>query len=449
MPLSTIEANVGDKISVVAPGGTPNSTLSTASTSGTYTYVAPNAPTGYGFGKITYGSAGATTAPLVANFDPTQANPNQINVYYAPNLQTGTVNYLYQPGTPGTTLNADGSGALPSSNPTTAGTALALPANQPLSGVTDGAIAWTSPTLPAGYAVDHVIAPDGKSYATVAQAIASNPTFVMGGNNFTIFIAAQLQTAQINFVMDTSSLPAGTAIPETPAPIVISNTGTGMTGAPIAVADIAQAQDRINQILSSSSFSSWSIYAYSDSIGNTYTDANANLAAAVAGSGQVLLGNNNTYTVYLSYQGTLLLQAPNSIDFGSQTITAANMRQVSGALSDSVLVVDERATPTPWTLTVAETSPLQEVDSSGTVIAGGISFAGLMNFIDRNGTESTLNSTQQTWVYTQSTGTTSAVTVLDKLSTGNSGFYLSIPMNYQKIGASFSGEVTWTVSVTP
>lgn len=441
MPLSTIEANVGDKVSVAAPDGTASSTMSTASAAGAYTYVAPNAPAGYTFSKITYGSTGATTAPLVANFDPTQVNPNQINVYYTPNLQTGMVNYLYQLGTPGTTLNADGSGALPSSNPTVAGIAPALPANQSLSGGTDSVIVWASPTLPAGYVVDHVTAPDGKSYATVEQAIASHPTFIMGANNFTIFIAAQLQTARINFMIDPSSLPAGIAIPETPAPITISNTGTGMTGAPIALADIAEAQDRINQILSDSSFNSWSIYAYSDPMGKSYTDVNANLATAVAGNGQVLLGNDNTYTVYLSYQGTLSLQVPDQIDFGQLTVSSANMRQVSGKMNSDVIVIDERQVPTAWTLQLAEEQPLQERDAAGTVRVGGISFEGLMTF-----GQNVLSSTNAITVYQQSVGSSGTVLALPTYS---SAFSLMIPLTAQKVGVQFQGQVVWTLSVAP
>ncbi|MFG7388103.1 hypothetical protein ACGO3R_06790 [Lactococcus lactis] len=98
---------------------------------------------------------------------------------------------------------------------------------------------------------------------------------------------------------------------------------------------------------------------------------------AVAGAGGVAFSEVNIYQANLVYNGKIgFSSVPTKIDFGENTISSVE-KSYQGVLDNSVVVSDTRATSlaTPWTVSVAQTSPIQEVMSdTGAPVMGGISF---------------------------------------------------------------------------
>ena len=489
MPSTQITGNTRDTFTVAAPGGTGSYTASSAGTNGTYTYVAPKAPTGYSFCKVTYGTAGTTaetsTAPFtLVNFDATtvSTNPNQINVYYTPAANAGSVNYFYQSGTPGTATATDAFGdsglASPSSNLTaagfTAGTAANLPSNQSLSGMTDNALSVTLNTIPAGYHIDHIIAPDGKSYSTIAAATAANPNYTVsvanGGtnaraNNFVVVLAANTQTAQITVVADTTGLASTIAVPSTTNAYSL---GSGLTGAAISSSNLTSLSNQITSDLTGSAFANWSVGNIVAPNGNSVKSTGnltADLTTAIAQNPN-FSANSNNFVIHLTYAGSLTLTAPNTIDFGTHNITGQAGTGYKAQLDNNVTVTDSRANPQPWTISVAVTQALQQVqtdnsgnpltDSSGNFlpVAGGLSFDGDLDFAGSFNNGKPVNPQVMTIgtqipVYTQATATSGTVTVLNASSATAAGFYLQVPLQNQKPNVKFAGKFTWTISNVP
>lgn len=263
---STISANVGDKIGVVAPNGSGN-------TADNYDYFAPVAPVGYSFSSV-------SQPVTVQNFPSGTTNPNQINVSYTPQPQTAGFTYSYDPTaqrTPtapplfsasgvtdqtlvaaapnlqmnlagqvpagyyiskitsvlgGTTVGNTTAETLSSFfalNPTfdavasnnqyqitlstlnQTGTvsfaydtnvpavAPTLPVSLALSGLTGSDLNFVMPTLPAGYTVSNVLAPNNVNYSSVAAALAANNYFIAGVNNFKVTISAMAQSGTVSY----------------------------------------------------------------------------------------------------------------------------------------------------------------------------------------------------------------------------------------------------------
>jgi hypothetical protein len=423
---STINANVGDQIGVVAPNGSGN-----VNTSDDYDYFAPAAPAGYTFSSV-------SQSVIVQNFPNGGANPNQINVYYTPGAESGTVNYNWA-------SNVPGQNGIPGK----------LQANLPniisLSGLVGSAINFI-PTIPAGYGIVAVTGPDGKSYTdnttagmTALQAAqAANPTFVSGMNNFTITLQALMQTVGLNVVVDQSD----PTPPANPSTQVIT---TGLTGSPVSLTDVSSTQDWLNNWITNNA-SGWGIKDYVDPKGQSYTDSMKSLTEAVSGAGGVVLAGDNSYTVNLTYNGSLsFVSVPSTIDFGSHSIDSSEKDYV-GALSQSVVVSDTRATSllTPWTISVTQSSPIQEVTQSGiddlgnpiyTPVSGGISF---MNYLSYDGT---ILTDKPEAIYSTTTDTSGTTTVINGGT--SSLFKLRVPANLQKSNTSFEGSLTWTLTSAP
>ena len=144
----------------------------------------------------------------------------------------------------------------------------------------------------------------------------------------------------------------------------------------------------------------------------------------------------NDYTIHLVDAGTLELSAPDTIDFGTYPISGAT-QNLTGNLDQAVEVTDTRSSAnlSPWTLSVAETSPLQDV-------SGKISqtFSGLMSF-----NNSTLTD-QPLVVQTHSNPSTGEVTTV--VSKNSSAFQLQAPESLQR-QADYQGQLTWTLTTAP
>lgn len=404
IPLPSFTAPAGYSIkSVVAPDGTTKSDISSALNAFPYYY----------------------SSGLSSNF-----------VYnISANTQTGSVTFRYVSGTPGT----DDLGK-PSSSPTTPGKASALPNNQSLTGSTGAPLTASAFTTPTGYAVDHVVGPDGVSYNTMSDAQKANPYYVVNSNNFTVYFKALTSTPTLSFSLDTSS---GVTVPSTPAAIQFKNTDgsvwTGQTGAVIPASVITATQNALVQTLTNPSYKNWAINQYTDPNNIVYTTNNgASLSTAVSGVGGVVLPSSNSYGVQLFYAGTISLSsAPNTIDFGSHVIVGTN-KTYSGTLDNSATVTDDRAKFSPWTLTVSQKSPIQEVSTLGVPLYGGISFDGYLKF---------KGNTVGTSPIIVGTGTKSGVTTV--LENSSKDFNLTVPVSYQKPNTKFEGEVDWNLNMTP
>lgn len=219
---ATITANVGAKIGV---------TDGSANASDHFTYQAPTL-TGYSFL-----SGGSIT---VANYDEyVKANPNVINVYYTPIDEKVDFRTYYLKDTPGTGVVTNPITGLLGGHPAsalsfTAGSAVDLPlASPPTFTGKYGATFPTVPKLsvPAGYKLDHVVAPDGrggKTYSDIASAVAANSTFDDIANNpwanyFTIYLASDAASASFSYKYVDGTRPNVPDLPVIPSE-------TGVTG---------------------------------------------------------------------------------------------------------------------------------------------------------------------------------------------------------------------------
>lgn len=404
IPLPSFTAPAGYSIkSVVAPDGTTKSDISSALNAFPYYY----------------------SSGLSSNF-----------VYnISANTQTGTVAFRYVSGTPGT----DASGK-PSSSPTTPGKASSLPNDQSLTGSTGAPLTVSAFATPTGYAVDHVVGPDGVSYNTMSDAQKANPYYTANSNNFTVYFKALTSTPTLSFSLDISS---GVTVPSTPAAIQFKNTDgsvwTGQTGAVIPASVITATQNALVQTLSDPVYKNWAINQYTDPNNTVYmTNDGASLSTAVSGVGGIVLPSANSYGVKLSYAGTISLSsAPNTIDFGSHVIVGTN-KTYSGTLDNSAVVTDDRAKFSPWTLTVSQKTPIQEVSTLGVPLYGGISFDGYLKFKG--------NTVSSSPIIVGMGSKSGITTVLDSTS---KDFNLTVPVSYQKPNTKFEGEVDWNLNLTP
>ncbi len=264
-------------------------------------------------------------------------------------------------------------------------------------------------------------------------AQAANPRFIVGANDFAITLRALSKDITLQVNIDQSS---GTGAPTAPQPYTIA---TVLTGAPIDATSIDKAQNWLNDWITNNA-SGWSIKDFL----SPYRVSYGSLKDAVAGAGGVAFSEVNIYQANLVYNGKIgFSSVPTKIDFGENTISSVE-KSYQGVLDNSVVVSDTRATSlsTPWTVSVAQTSPIQEVMSdTGAPVMGGISF---MNYLSYDG--QVLTSNPQI-IHSTTSGKTGDTVVIDGKSP--SLFTLRVPIGFQKADANFKGTLSWTLTSAP
>lgn len=397
---STITANVGDKIGVVPQESTTN-------TSDAYDYFAPVAPTGYSFKTI-------SSAVTVQNFPLGGDNPNQINVSYTPLPQSGGFTFGYDSAAQRTP---------------------AVPSKLSVTGVTDQLFSDSAlnvqkdltAKIPAGYYISKITSASGKvatgatTDATIKAFFALNTTFdtTTANNQYQVTLAPTNQLGQVSFDYN-NSVP--TNPPALPGTIQLS----GLTGSDLSfVMPALEPGYVVNEVLGPDN--------------KTYSS----VTEALKANDHFTTGSNN-FKVTIVYNGKIgFSSVPTKIDFGENTISSVE-KSYQGVLDNSVVVSDTRATnlATPWTVSVAQTSPIQEVMSdTGAPVVGGISF---MNYLFYNG--QVLTSSPQI-VYSKLAGVTGDTVVIDSKST--SLFTLKVPVDFQKADTKFKGTLSWTLTSAP
>lgn len=392
-------------------------------------FVMPTLEPGYVVNEVlgpdnkTYSSV---TEALKANAHFTTGS-NIFKVTIAAEKQTGTISYNWASNVPGQNGVAGELQAI-------------LPSSSSIWGYGGEQLSFT-PDIPKGYAIDKVVAPDGKTYVdgsiqgmtALESAQAANPRFIVGANNFAITLRALSKDITLQVNIDQSS---GTGAPIAPHPYTIA---TLLTGAPIDATSIDKAQNWLNDWITNNA-SGWSIKDFL----SPYRVSYGSLKDAVAGAGGVAFSEVNIYQANLVYNGKIdFSSVPTKIDFGENAISSVE-KSYQGVLDNSVIVSDTRATnlATPWTVSVAQTSPIQEVNSDTEVpILGGISF---MNYLFYD--EQVLTSSPQI-VYSKLAGETGDTVVVDSKST--SLFTLKVPIDFQKADTKFKGTLSWTLTSDP
>ncbi|ABJ74052.1 hypothetical protein LACR_C15 (plasmid) [Lactococcus cremoris subsp. cremoris SK11] len=393
-------------------------------------FVMPTLEPGYVVNEVlgpdnkTYSSV---TEALKAN-DHFTTGSNNFKVTIAAEKQTGTISYNWASNVPGQNGVAGELQAI-------------LPSSSSIWGYGGEQLSFT-PNIPKGYAIDKVVAPDGKTYVdgsiqgmtALESAQAANPRFIVGANDFAITLRALSKDITLQVNIDQSS---GTGAPTAPQPYTIA---TVLTGAPIDATSIDKAQNWLNDWITNNA-SGWSIKNFL----SPYHQVNyGSLKDAVAGAGGVAFSEVNIYQANLVYNGKIdFSSVPTKIDFGENAISSVE-KSYQGVLDNSVIVSDTRATnlATPWTVSVAQTSPIQEVNSDTEVpILGGLSF---MNYLFYDG--QVLTSSPQI-VYSKLAGETGDTVVVDSKST--SLFTLKVPIDFQKADTKFKGTLSWTLTSAP
>ncbi|MGF7485338.1 WxL domain-containing protein [Lactococcus lactis] len=412
-----------------APPALPNNIQLSGLTGSDLNFVMPTLTPGYvvsgvlGPDNVTYSSVAEA---LKAN-DHFTTGSNNFKVTIAAEMQIGTISYNWASNVPGQNGVA---GELQAT----------LPSDSSIAGFS-GEMIQFSPNVPLGYAIDKVVAPDGKTYVdgsiqgmtALEAAQAANPRFIVGANNFAITLRALSKDITLQVNIDQSS---GTGAPTAPQPYTIT---TVLTGAPIDATSIDKAQNWLNDWITNNA-SGWSIKDFL----SPYRVSYGSLKDAVAGAGGVAFSEVNIYQANLVYNGKIdFSSVPTKIDFGENTISSVE-KSYQGVLDNSVVVSDTRATnlATPWTVSVAQTSPIQEVMSdTGAPVMGGISF---MNYLSYDG--QVLTSNPQI-IHSTTSGKTGDTVVIDGKSP--SLFTLRVPIGFQKADANFKGTLSWTLTSAP
>lgn len=300
-----------------------------------------------------------------------------------------------------------------------------LPATVTQTGNVGDVINTPNLTVPAGYEVSNVLGPDGGSYDSVSSALTAYSTMKNVTNNFLITLAPTLQTANFKFAFDSSQ----SNDPKPPAlPAII--TMHDLTGNAIA--------DPTTQV-NAEIPAGYSIVSVSAPDGTKLS----NLTDALTAHPNYT-STSNDFTIVLTYEGSLSLYAPDAIDFGTNSVS--NLTQnLSGGLNQDLMVIDTRnaATISSWTVSVSETSPIQEIDDAGNPVAGGVSFEGNLYLGD-----SQLLLGQTLLVHSE----TSLIQGMFNLSedwTAQQGFRLKANVAQQKSNANFQGTLTWTIGLVP
>lgn len=411
------------------PPALPDTIQLSGLTGSDLSFVMPTLEPGYVVNEVlgpdnkTYSSV---TEALKAN-DHFTTGSNNFKVTIAAEKQTGTISYNWASNVPGQNGVA---GELQAT----------LPSSSSIWGYGGEQLSFT-PNIPKGYAIDKVVAPDGKTYVdgsiqgmtALEAAQAANPRFIVGANNFAITLRALSKDITLQVNIDQSS---GNGAPTAPQPYTIA---TVLTGAPIDATSIDKAQNWLNDWITNNA-SGWSIKDFLSPYQVNY----GSLKDAVAGAGGVAFSEVNIYQANLVYNGKIgFSSVPTKIDFGENTISSVE-KSYQGVLDNSVVVSDTRASSlaTPWTVSVAQTSPIQEVMSdTGAPVMGGISF---MNYLSYDG--QVLTSNPQI-IHSTTSGKTGDTVVIDGKSP--SLFTLRVPIGFQKADANFKGTLSWTLTSAP
>lgn len=411
------------------PPALPDTIQLSGLTGSDLSFVMPTLEPGYVVNEVlgpdnkTYSSV---TEALKAN-DHFTTGSNNFKVTIAAEKQTGTISYNWASNVPGQNGVA---GELQAT----------LPSSSSIWGYGGEQLSFT-PNIPKGYAIDKVVAPDGKTYVdgsiqgmtALEAAQAANPRFIVGANNFAITLRALSKDITLQVNIDQSSV---NGAPTAPQPYTIA---TVLTGAPIDATSIDKAQNWLNDWITNNA-SGWSIKDFLSPYQVNY----GSLKDAVAGAGGVAFSEVNIYQANLVYNGKIgFSSVPTKIDFGENTISSVE-KSYQGVLDNSVVVSDTRASSlaTPWTVSVAQTSPIQEVMSdTGAPVMGGISF---MNYLSYDG--QVLTSNPQI-IHSTTSGKTGDTVVIDGKSP--SLFTLRVPIGFQKADANFKGTLSWTLTSAP
>jgi len=411
------------------PSALPNTIQLSGLTGSDLSFVMPTLEPGYVVSDVlgpdnqTYSSV---TDALKAN-NHFIVGSNNFKVTIAAEKQTGTISYNWASNVPGQNGVAGELQAI-------------LPSSSSIWGYGGEQLSFT-PNIPKGYAIDKVVAPDGKTYVdgsiqgktALEAAQAANPRFIVGANNFAITLRALSKDITLQVNIDQSSV---NGAPTAPQPYTIA---TVLTGAPIDATSIDKAQNWLNDWITNNA-SGWSIKDFLSPYQVNY----GSLKDAVAGAGGVAFSEVNIYQANLVYNGKIgFSSVPTKIDFGENTISSVE-KSYQGVLDNSVVVSDTRASSlaTPWTVSVAQTSPIQEVMSdTGAPVVGGISF---MNYLFYDGR--VLTSSPQV-VYSKLAGVTGDTVVIDSKSP--SLFTLKVPIDFQKADTKFKGTLSWTLTSAP
>ena len=354
--------------------------------------------------------------------------------------QTGTVKALYVKDTPGT----DATGK-PSNSPTTPGKTAPLPNEISFSGLTNAPVRVPSLTLYNGYAVDHVVAPDGKKYDTVEQAQNSendenngkevNRYFNTTSNDWTIYLKAVTQkpTLTAHFTSSVGKvIPSDITIPFQDAEGKIF---TGVTGSVIPSEIARTTEAKLTTMMSGATYADWVAGGYTDPPGNLYP-ASQNFSGVVTAVGGVLFAEGNNYIKRFDYSGTLSMMAPSKIDFGSHQINGQSQK-LTGNLSAGLVVTDNRSEKlTAWEISVAQTEDIHDVNQ---LTGNNFSFAGMLSYKN-----TILNSTPVS-IYTKTTPR--AGEVITVVAADSADFKLEAPLIAQNPLAQYQGEITWTMTV--
>jgi hypothetical protein len=298
----------------------------------------------------------------------------------------------------------------------------------------------------------------------VQAALEANPYFEdssQSTNSFTIYLRAESKTASIAIKMDNSQTPSGTVIPEEQNFVL----GEGSVGEPILQSDIEKALTTLTSgggvlDITSSTYDNWNVTSLSgpgNTIISTAGEMNNQIAAEklsdLVASQPYYLAGNSVYEIHMSYNGTLSLRVPSTIDFGNHEISGKSSTY-KGSMEKSVYVIDSRTTPTAWTLKVQQSSPLIGYGENTGVIIPQLELSGSLHFVDTQSNDTLLTDDTSATVYQQTSGSNELVEAMTNSNEGEKGFYLDTLANKQISkwygdNVVYKGEILWTVSNTP
>ena len=120
---------------------------------------------------------------------------------------------------------------------------------------------------------------------------------------------------------------------------------------------------------------------------------------------------------------------PHTIDFGINEVTSQTQRLV-GRLDDKVAVNDSRDSSyqSNWSVAVAQSEAIHEVDATGETVLNGISFDGRLGFYD--GTSDQFLSSSPLVIFNQNAPSTGLTDISD--SWVNQRFFLEASVVNQK-----------------
>lgn len=277
--------------------------------------------------------------------------------------------------------------------------------------------------VPLGYQVAKVTCPDGSEKQTIAEALKSYPSMTQEKNMFTVQLAPRTDSmVQITFakVDPTQNF----ELPET-----ISYKGTTGENLPDIVKDV---NDQVKDNLI--------IKTVTGPNGKTYdniTDAQTENTYFV---------DQGEFIVHLLDRGEINLTVPHTIDFGINEVTSQTQRIV-GKLDDKIAVNDSRDSSyqSNWSVAVAQSEAIHEVDATGETVLNGISFDGSLGFYD--GTSDQFLSSSPLVIFNQNAPSTGLTDISD--SWVNQRFFLEAPVVNQKTNTHFTGTLSWSLILAP